>query len=333
MLKVLFAMLLNLFKLMIDSAFTQDKLLIKVVISICLIGIIFMYRKHKDPVLNTAQEIINKYKLKNKILSFVIIITYAGLAILGIFLLRMANRNRAVDLREIYSIIITNSFFVNLINGILGILILIVYIILLLNIFKYIKIHIIRLHLYYNTKESYYEVTWMRFVLKYTYLGNLFKVRNAIFYKKLFGFSISYHVIAITRILHYIILINAFIYDLIYNNYTIHVIFYLLPYLFLYQIYIKICDFYINKQPVNDVVLHDIIYAEYMLTSNETPFAKDDELLINGRYYEKQDVHDLIFIYLQYGLDNYVYEFVVDKFIGLRYNYILDWKFRNTTYR
>ncbi len=327
MLTFLFTTLLTFFKVLVYSSYTNDQLLIKFMLILCLFIGLILYYKTEKPLDGTANIMISKYKIrdnKDKYKSFIIIFIYIILFIICVLYLRMVNSYNPPNLKEIYyktTLIMSNStLFVNIINVTLCIMFIISYIIILISIFKYVKKHIIKFHIYYRENKKYYN-TITRFYFNYS----VYSVPNYEFLitKGLLGFSFRYHIVTILKILHYIILLIIFVYDFTYNNYILQHTYKILPYIFIYQTYIKISDFYNDVNSMHDQLLYNLAYKEGVLIVK-------DEILFNGDVlpYSLECVKNVIYIYFKYNLNNWLFYHVIEKITLLRFNYMLDWKLR-----
>lgn len=326
--------LTTLLKLLVLSGTTQDKLFIKFFIIIFIIIGLYLYYKHSKSNGNitlSAQQILDKYKLKNDnaiYISKIIVILYIITYITFILSLRIYNSYNPPNLCDIYlkmhNIISVNDPRVTLINFTLCILIIIIYIILLIKLFKYVRLNIIKLHLYYSFSEEYNK-KHRYFKRQYSYIhivNNLLPLRLTWPRKVLFGFSLRYHFQVILGGIHYITLLFCFIYDIVYNDGILKITYILLPIVFMYQIYVKCCDFVLGIIEANDDILNIFIY------SKEEPVMYENDIELNDKFYDKKGIHDIIFGYLYYNLSFWHYMIISEEKQLNRYNYILDWKIR-----
>lgn len=326
--------LITLLKLLVISGTTQDKLFIKFIIIVFITIGLYLYYKHNKSNGNitlSAQQILDKYTLKDDTalsISKFIVILYIIIYITFIFSLRIYNSYNPPNLCDIYlklyNIISANDPRVTLINFTLCVLIIIIYIILIIKLFKYVKLNIIKLHIYYSKNEEYNK-KHSYFTWKFGYIhivNNLLPLRFTWPRKVLFGFSLRYHFQVILGSIHYIILLFCFIYDILYNDGTLKVTYVLLPIVFIYQIYVKCCDFTMNLSEANDNILNIFMY------SKEEPIMYENDIELNGKFYDKKAIHDIIFGYLYYNLSIWHYTIISDEKQLNRFNYILDWKIR-----
>lgn len=96
---------------------------------------------------------------------------------------------------------------------------------------------------------------------------------------------------------HYILIIIILIYDLICNNLQINNIFYLLPWTFIYELYLKFNSFINNLYFPNDNYIHTIIYAK------QIKFIDKNTLLIDNDFYDLKHIKE---IYTKYVLHDFI---------------------------
>lgn len=96
---------------------------------------------------------------------------------------------------------------------------------------------------------------------------------------------------------HYILLFILIIYDLIYNDYQITHVFYILPWTFFFEIYLRFSTFIQGLWIPHDQYLHTILYAKQLEIWDK------DTLLIDGDFY---DYNKAKIIYKTYVARNFV---------------------------
>lgn len=96
---------------------------------------------------------------------------------------------------------------------------------------------------------------------------------------------------------HYLLLLIVIVYDVAYNEYIITKIFYILPWTFIYDLYVRSSRFYYNLWPPFDEILHKIYYCKVMQTLDNKTIMID---------YEFYDSDHLKVIYQTYVLRGFV---------------------------
>jgi hypothetical protein len=203
-----------------------------------------------------------------------------------------------------------------ILNGVLFILLFIVYLWLFIRAGKYFKFHIIKLHLflseprqehyayYYDFDKLYrhsldwfYARIFLKLALKY---DAYYKIRNKTspiyntlsleeqkafdlkrpthpkyFWDKYKKDLILYHTIANW---HYLVILLVVFYDIKYNDYILTKIFYILPWTFIYDSYVRASKFIYNLWAPFDEVLHRVLYYTYMEIWDKNTIMIDGEL-------------------------------------------------------
>lgn len=296
------------------SIFSQDKLFIKSVLIILLLLIIkihTIYPKMPDAdpfAIADYYRIHTKYK---KILTFSILFIYILLFVFGIFYLRISNQQKIIDLKFVWnkfsSDFAVHTALCNIINITLCILLLLVYLYTLFKLLAFVRQYWIKLHIYYSEyKENWYRKYIYGLFCKVEYNGLLINFTlmkypkiDEVLQKELLGFSLKYHLLMFIRNVHYIIIFVAFIYDVVFCNFVLHTTYYILPYIFIYDLYIRFCNLYLNLDLLYmaDFTVHSFIYAKSITVINS------DEFWIDGDVYSARGVANAVCVYLRTGLN------------------------------
>jgi hypothetical protein len=253
-----------------------------------------------------------------------IFVTFAFSLYLGLFgYLRFVNFDKTLNLIDIWSKLKDIFLELPLIVFIFNIILFIVFIylvLLCLKVYKhFVHIEIVKLHFYYLDKEFYSKIH-LAILGKYSLdsfvidkVLSMLSVLNdymALGYKKNFWLytkderiirdklfeKISktfYYIKIFFYNLHYICFFIALFYDIFYNNYTLCYLFKCLPLILLYQMYINISKFVIQKPvievcgEVNKYFYHDIIFVD------------DNAVLIDGELYERSTTFAQDFLYYE----------------------------------
>jgi hypothetical protein len=328
-------------KLFIISWFTYDKIFVKICLIILLLALLWILYFYPKPLLNTFDVILKHYKIETnlkKYRTFFTILIYYAIFIIGILFLRITNVGKTFNLKEawktLYFNIINNSASINTINIILFILIIISYIILLMKITYYFKRLYVKLHLYYvdDLTNWYNKYIIRQFNYKYSYESILTKLcwKYPNFMEKyIIGFPIQYHIKTLGKKIHYVTLLLIILYDMIHNNWTLEYTYNVLPYIFIYDIYIKFCLFYdrLDYIHLGDFFAHSLLYSKNVLVFN------DDDIIINALPCSPKFVAAILFVYIKYNLDGKLLSYVLDgpeyyENNFYQYNYYKDWKKR-----
>jgi len=258
------------------------------------------------------QNAILKYGLYSKyqvIYSCIIVLFGSIILSLGIFLLRKSNEENVLNVKTISKKIYEHYSSNNLISVILDLmlvaLLLIIIFLILLKITQYYKFHVIKLHLYligYKRYEMFILTYKTSFDPYYAfeeffveaYLDKLyFQYRMCRKYKKwkLYpytfkefkeGFSgkISNKLRFVLPFIfykgHYILIVALIFYDLIFNDFEIKLFYTYIPYIFIYDMYIKVVRFFGQLHIPSDNLIGRYLYCEvYLVDKNEAYFGED----------------------------------------------------------
>lgn len=320
------------------SVLSQDKLFIKTIIIIILLSVLKFFTVYPRMLGDDPFVIANYYKIANnfsKALTFAILFIYILIFILGIFYLRLSNQQKITDLKvildNIYSNILAHTIFCNFINITLFILLLITYIYALAKLLSFFRRYWIKLHIYYAQHNDNWYIKYIYdFYRKFHYhhlLTNFSLIKypkiGEILGKKLLGFSLKYHLLMLIRNIHYIILIIVFLYDIVYCNFVLNTMYNMLPFLFVYDLYIRFCNLFSNLDHMYmaDYTAHAFIYA------NTIKVINTEEVCINGEAYSTRGVANAICVYLRTGLNaKLLCEAYGDKYPFYEFGYFKEWK-------
>lgn len=224
----------------------------------------------------------------------------AGLLLGFIGYLRLTNLDKTINLLEIFKTLKMLYFQLPFIIIIFNIVLFFSFLYLFILCIKVFKIffnkELVKLHFYYFDKEPYRKIHFAilsKYSLDSLVVGNIRRALSdfydylALGYKKKVwlytkeeriitrNFEDKFYFYEIIRIvkffffhLHYICLFIILFYDLRYNNYTLLYVFKYLPIMLLYQIYIAITTFVVQKPSVgicaeaNMFFYHDIKYVD-----------------------------------------------------------------------
>lgn len=337
--------LLSLAKVLMYSWVTDDQILFKVITIMFLILILYLSYIYPKPLKSNINSVAEHYKIHNcyeKAFCFLMLFLYFVIFIGGIFYLRFKNSNKFLDLTLVFNNFFSKILLLNLLTAILSIILILllmfVYIVTLIKLVNLFKKYWVKLHIYYQNHNDY--PTWydkfmdiILFKLSYYHLISLLCLNYPkIIDNKVFGFRIDYHLILLIRKIHYIIIGIIFIYDMMYNNYVMYNLYAILPYIFIYDLYLQICNLYANIDHLYsaDSTAHNFIYANTIeILDKEIKNRK--YILIDDEYYDVEHLAKIILIYLPTGLNAELLCKAIDgedfcKLKFTKYNYYKDWK-------
>src|ERR1700761_2382309 len=125
---------------------------------------------------------------------------------------------------------------------------------------------------------------------------------------------LSYHLTVIFKSIHHMIFLSFLFYDIFWNNCILSYSFHILPYIFIYDIYIRLSKLYhgLSFCLQGDVFLHEFIYAKsYVILEHSKELAINGDLV--GNLYDLDEAKHFILMYLHSGLigsvlDKYYYK-------------------------
>ena len=250
---------LTLAKLLANSFLSDDKIFFKIFL-IPIMGVIcyILFNNYKAKLYKTLVQTISYYKIHNKFdlaFSVFIMLSYLFIFVFGIFYMRYINIGRMLDLKVIYYKILQYPYYINIINLIFVISLLLLYIFVIGTFLQAVQRHFVKLHIYFQDRfrYSFYKailkfivITYSKFYTKVSYLYK-------ICYEKLRKQKISSDLVEERKLvekrtdfilskIHYVIFGILILYDIIFNNWILFTIYNVLPYLFLYDIYIRVSN-------------------------------------------------------------------------------------------
>lgn len=98
---------------------------------------------------------------------------------------------------------------------------------------------------------------------------------------------------------HYIFIILLIFYDLIFNNFQLSLVFMFLPWIYFYDMYVRISKFLKDLDWSNDECIHSILYCHYMeIWDSKT-------LIIDGKFYDYDHIKEIYSKYILKGFIRY----------------------------
>lgn len=298
--------------------FMQNNDFIKILIicsCIFLIRYIYIYPYKQRRTLSALRKFKYESHLKYKIddhneldISVSILFIYILFFILLLLFSRFNNVNRTLNitiyLKYVDILFLNYNIFSIIINMCLIMFGFIIYILLLSLFTKYIKKHLMKIYFFHLLDlTNKYEFHILSVILKIRYDRFTTKFIDQLLFKKSpnkVQFAINQliysHLTALEFIIHRLILIITIIYDIKYNNMVLSHMFKILPYVFIYELWVKLYSFLININLEYDKIIAKLLY--YEVTINDI----DNECLyLNGEPYEKKVIKEILTIYVRRG--------------------------------
>lgn len=273
--------------------------LIKLII---IITIIIYINKQRSKPLKTIS--LKDLKIINPVKAF-IAITFCTLGIIStLFIFRLLNVGRSIDLKLVYQNILIVLSITNSIDLIINILLILCICLLTLQLLKQLKDFIfyqfIKIYFYLMRFDN--NTLFFDFILKIDHpLSSIINfVLKKIFKEDSHIRSRLYKIVYfIETYLHIILIITCIIYDILFNNFILSKIYYVFPIAYLYILYRLFITFSINKAFWLDNMLSTYLYGEIQDESynNELPegirYAEEGILYTNGTFISVERLIDL----------------------------------------
>jgi hypothetical protein len=325
---------IKLFAAILIQLFLWDSIILKsILLVVCYVLLYSLLKRKYNPIKDNFPD---KYKLITRVDHFcniLLLFIYSLVFTIGILFLRSQNMERSLDLMSYVKtllLLISNVSFLSIILNILLIGFLLgLYWTIMRSLGRYYKYHIIKRHIYlsHGKSSTFYDHVY-RYIQKisiYVLLRRVYRTveilyrclnfkelliiirsnnRFGLFKEYFFAYKTynSFELFCVLTlkdlkfIIHHIICIIILIYDILFNNMVITHVFQILPYVFVYEIWIRITKFYSYIHLLNDMILYSLVYD---------PATMDREL---GLIYTSsgeltmEDFQDIVFNYLFTGL-------------------------------
>jgi hypothetical protein len=275
-----------------------------------IVAILIVRFIKKLPITDPIDFHILKYRFEYPVERYyaIFIVVSAFISYVGLIMyLRIMSLNNTIDLIEFKTKILSLIFQVPLIILITILIILVaafylIFFLILGCLHQYFNRELTKLHFYY-LKHDFYDKIHNAFRFKYTinylFYNNILlfyycccdyfslgHLKNPLYYtKEDLEITINfwprkyfdiYYVSKLLSNLHYLVLIILFFYDILYNNWTIQYTFKILPYLFIYQLYINLSKF-VNEKTLTDICeeTHLHFYPPNVIISDEKSLIRD----------------------------------------------------------
>ena len=272
----------------------------------------------------------NNYKLKTRkdhIINITILLIYVLIFIVGFLWLRFRNSKRSIDLVVYYDkickVIMITPLHHTIINLLLLVCIFLLYIKLLTLLMKYFKLQFIKRHIYLSNPlnthlPSYYYMEFVdRYYYRYIHLTSIInKLHTFISYifhylklkkypdncEESLSFKIAVYKIPLENlvyqylskvkyIIHYIILLIVIVYDISFNSLVLTHMFKIMPYIFIYELLVRLSKVYDGLNIMHDLIIHDLLYTSIQQIT-------DDEYQVGSFSLTKKDINNIITKYV-----------------------------------
>lgn len=320
------------------SILSQDKLFFKCVLITVLLLLLKLYTLYPKILSDDPFEIAKYYRISNvydKLFTFFVLFAYFLIFICGIFFLRLVNQQKFLDLKiiwnTIYTSIVSHTISHNIINIILFTLIILTYFYTIIKLLAFFRKHWVKLHIYYAVYEnnwySKYLLANINSDINYLFLLSTislkFPVISNIYDRIVLDFTVKHHCILLINSIHYILLFIVLAYDIVFCNFTLNTVYKILPYLFIYDIYIRFCNLYnsLDCMYMADYTVHAFVYGQSIQVVNS------EEICIDGDFYSVRGVANAICAYLRTGLNSKILCMAYgDDYPFYEKNYYKAWK-------
>ena len=262
--------------------------------------------------------VYTQYKIDNLfslVLSIFVILSFIGVFIILILFLRIKNRSRTIDInifdKKLLVLFLNTSILEILLNISILINICVLYILLLTNFIKFTKKIGIKLYFYWF--YYFYVVSYNQTKFKFLYFArNKLRINHYTIEllannlpNNLCGSLIFNHLYGLQFIIHKVILIIVIIYDIKYNNMILTHMYRILPYVFVYEIWVKLSIFLTGVYFPYDEVVSQLLYSEII------EYEYDKECLyLDGEPCEKTTIKEITIEYVQ---NNFVYKLAMPE--------------------
>lgn len=107
---------------------------------------------------------------------------------------------------------------------------------------------------------------------------------------------VYFHIIGLEFIIHRVILFIIIIYDIKYNNMILTHMFKIMPYIFIYDLWVKFYLFLLKLNLDYDKIISRVLYQEITSVNNDK-----ECLYLNGEPFEKQLISEILLKYIPQG--------------------------------
>jgi hypothetical protein len=245
---------------------------------------------------------VHRYALRSSsehVWNLFVILAYFSIFILGLLWLRFLSLNASIDLVKVFTLIITTfeslPYFEAEINLVFLLIFFSCYIKILSKSFLYYKFHLMKRHLWLAKNEWYTDgiVTFSLFLYDFhlplfvtSILSSVFSYlsKNNILTKKRadhMWFTLSHSFRFLYNHIHYYILIGVILYDFFFNDLVLTRMFKVLPWVTLYDMYLKFCTFIHKFETAYDALLSKFIYTKLTYINKKFAMLGDEIIEIS----------------------------------------------------
>ena len=246
-------------------------------------------------------------------ISISIIFLYVMIFIILLFISKLRNINKNPyfsQYLELIHIYFEKTHYCHLIINILLIISIFLFYILFIKTFiKYIKHHVFKLYYFlfrFSSINSEYQIMRLQDNITIYHYTKLFE-RKYLFKNPKNKLRVSFdrfifiHLESLQFMIHRIILVLVIIYDLKYNNMILSHMFKILPYIFAYELWVKISIFLKGINTAFDNIVVKLLYGQIIQMEDD-----NECLYLDGEPYEKKILKKILTDYVQNGfVDKY----------------------------
>jgi hypothetical protein len=186
---------------------------------------------------------------------------------------------------------------------------------LLRGIIKFVRFEFIKRHLFLSNNNIYYDTfsSFSRF--RSNFLFNIFRKfelnlsrpshKNKLYYAYRFIAESQYYI-------HHVFVFIILVYDMIFNNFILEHMFTILPFIFIYNIWILLCKFDNGLNPLADNILYHFFYSSSSMLDN-------DHMQLGPLTIETNTMKRIYMFYIKTDL---VYDYELEKYYDDPDNYV-----------
>jgi hypothetical protein len=308
-----------------------NSIALKIIGIVALLGVIKLLEKFPRTRFKKLSELrefrknkVHRYALQSSsehVWNLIIIFAYLSIFVIGMLWLRFLSLNASIDLVKVFTTIISTleslPYFEAEINLVFLLIFFRCYIKMFSKSFLYYKFHLMKRHLWLAKNEWIAKPEWYTYGrIKFSLFLSDYDLSYVVIRKSIRLFSyLSKNNILTQRVanrmyltlrnsflflynnIHYFILIGVILYDLFFNNLILTTMFKVLPWISLYDIYLKFCTFVYKFDSASDVLLSKFIYKKLTYINNKFVMLGDELIEIS-------ELSDPVNLYLVFDFDS-----------------------------
>jgi hypothetical protein len=308
-----------------------NSIALKLIGIVALLGVIKLLEKFPRTRFKKLSELrefrknkVHRYALRSSsehVWNLIIIFAYLSIFVIGMLWLRFLSLNASIDLVKVFTTIISTLESLPYLEAEINLVFLLIFFRCYIKIFSksflYYKFHLMKRHLWlakneWIAKPEWYTSGLVKFSLfLYDFhlplfvtsiLSSVFSYlsKNNILTKKRadrMWFTLSHSFRFLYNHIHYFILIGVILYDLFFNDLVLTRMFKVLPWVTLYDMYLKFCTFIHKFHSPSDALLSKFIYTKLTYINNKYAMLGDELIEIS-------ELSDPVNLYLAFDFDN-----------------------------